>query len=385
MSKKDMQQKETLQKNSTVIFCGMCMGAADLVPGISGGTIAFIMGFYQKLLSSITSFKMGKFCPSSVKFLGCLLAGIALSFILLVPFFDQILNNESYRPFLYSGFFGLIVGSIALIISQIEKWKLHYSAALLTGMLLAFVLTGLDLKPLSNEALFDVPVSFETTKIISNYDSEMLRNVPKSTVIAMLSKNILSKETTLYQAQNSILAKDLTGSETPWFKIDLWLIFCGAIAVTALLLPGISGSYLLTILGCYSTVIGALADFIASAKQLSFDAESFSILANVGTGIILGAAIFSRVVLFLLSHYRNLTITLMTGFMIGALPAVWPFWSYTFFLNPLKLEKGVLLNPQSPILPNLDFSFALCSILAVFGFSLVMLLSQKAKTLSKQT
>ncbi len=359
------------------------MGAADLVPGISGGTIAFIMGFYQKLLFSITSFKMGNFCTSSLKFLSCLLAGIALSFVLLVPLFDQILNNEFYRPFLYSGFFGLIIGSIVLIISQIEKWRFTYVAALLTGVLLAFVLTGIDLKPLSKEALFDVPVSFETNKQLSNYDSEMLRNVPQSTVIAMLSKKIITKETILYQPlkNDTLSAEDLIGSQSAWFKIDLWLIFCGAIAVTALLLPGISGSYLLTILGCYSLVIGALADFIASSKQLSFDLESFSILANVGFGILLGAIIFSRVVLFLLNHYRNLTITLMTGFMIGALPAVWPFWSYTFFLNPLKLEKGILLNPQSPILPSLDLSLALCSILAAFGFALVMLLNHKAKTL----
>lgn len=358
------------------------MGAADIVPGISGGTIAFIMGFYQKLLSSITAFKMGKFCRSSAKFLSLLVCGIALAFILLVPIFDQILNHVTYRPLLYSGFFGLILGSIVLIFREINRWRVLDVTALVMGGILAFVLTGLDLKPVSTEAVFNVPVSITASESIINYNTKtgMLQNVPKSSVIVMVSKNIIAKDALLHvPMKKPVYAASLMTDSASSMHLDLWLIFCGAIAVSALLLPGISGSYLLTILGCYSIAIGAIADFIASTKQLTFDVQAFSILANIGLGILIGGILFSRVVLFLLAHYRNGTIALMTGFMIGALPVVWPFWSYHFFLNPLKLEKGILLAPNMPIVPEFGIPFVVCSLLATFGFCLVLFIDRRAK------
>lgn len=300
-----------------VMFCGMCMGAADLVPGISGGTIAFIMGFYKELLTSIKSFRIRSiFSSTTTRFLGSLLSGIFLSLILLAPFFDRILNHEVYRTYLYSSFFGLIAASIVLSFKQIEKWQFNLKATLVIGMITAFMLTSIDLKPLNNEALPAL--------------------------------------------------------------IDPWLMFCGSIAVCALLLPGISGSYLLTILGSYSIVISALADLIESAKKGLFDASSFIILLNLSGGILFGAIIFSRVVLWLLNHYRNLTISLMTGFMIGALPTVWPFWSYSFFTHPLKPEKGLLLRTEAPILPAFS-ELMLPILLALLGFGLVFFVERQAK------
>lgn len=296
------------------------MGAADLVPGISGGTIAFIMGFYSDLLNGIKSFSVKNIFKPQTKFLGLLLCGILLSLALFAPLFDKILNDSVSRSFLYSGFLGLILASICLCIKQIEKWKPSYFAALVIGALLAFVLTSLDLKP-----------------------------------------------------ENAALSQSHSST------IDLWLVFCGSIAVCALLLPGISGSYLLTILGCYSKVIEALADFIVSAKKMIFDFEAFSVLFSLSIGILLGAMIFSRVVLFLLKNYRSLTISLMTGFMIGALPAVWPFWSYISFINPLRPEKGLRLQPDFPVLPQISSSLSLCFLLLIAGFLLVFTVEYLAK------
>lgn len=296
------------------------MGAADLVPGISGGTIAFIMGFYKELLISIKSFRIHTiFSSQTTKFLGFLLSGIFLSLILLAPIFDRILNHEVYRTYLYSSFLGLVGASIVLSFKQIEKWHLHLKIALLIGGIIAFMLTSIEIKPLN---------------------SEMLSSF-----------------------------------------IDPWLIFSGSLAVCALLLPGISGSYLLTILGSYPIVISALADLIQSAKKGVFDTSSFMILANLSVGILFGAILFSRLVLWLLNHYRNLTISLMTGFMIGALPTVWPFWSYSFFTHPLKPEKGLLLHATSPILPTISELF-IPILLAFFGFALVFLVERQARNRS---
>jgi len=359
-----------------IMFCGMCMGAADIVPGISGGTIAFIMGFYSDLLNSIKSLKIKNFLFNpSTKFLACLVTGIALSLILLAPLFDRILNHEVSRTYLYSGFFGLILASIVLCFKQIDKWRPSYFLYLAVGCVLAFVLTSVNLKPVSNEALYDVHFPYFTEKVIQNYhsDTENLQNIPEANVVAMIAKGIITEETKLYnKSQNTFVkASSFLLKETRLISFDPWLIFCGSVAVSALLLPGISGSYLLTILGTYSVVIGALADFIEGAKKYNFEADAFSVLLSLSVGILIGAIVFSRVVLWLLKYYRNRTIVLMTGFMIGAMQTVWPFWSYTYFLNPLKLNKGVLLNPDLPFLPVISSSLIIPTLLTILGFTLV--------------
>ncbi len=375
--------KRSFADYAYILFCGMCMGAADIVPGISGGTIAFIMGFYSDLLLSIKSLRVKNFIRNpAVKFLGCLLSGIAFSLILLAPLFDQILNHEASRAYLYSGFLGLILASIVLCFKQIEKWYASTFFSLLLGSVLAFVLTSVNLTPLSNEQLYDVPVAFVTEQTITNYDAKTktILNVPKTTVEAMLAKGVITKETVLFnqQKQEIMPAGNLSNKAKSFISLDLWLVFCGSIAVSALLLPGISGSYLLTILGCYSVAIGALADFIESAKILKFDADAFIVLSSLSIGIGLGAVMFSRVVLWLLNNYRSITISLMTGFMMGALQTVWPFWTYSYFLNPLKLNKGILLTPDFPILPALSPSLLVSLLLTISGFALVFLVEYLA-------
>lgn len=295
------------------------MGAADLVPGISGGTIAFIMGFYPDLLNSIKSFS---FKNHAFKFLGSLICGILISFILLANFFDYILNNEVFRPYLYSGFLGLILASILLLLKEI-KWKVNYVAALITGVFFAFIFTVLDFASITNSNHFY------------------------------------------------------------FYSLDLWLVFCGFCAVLALLLPGISGSYVLTILGSYPLVIGALADFTKNLKHMSFDGEAFSILASLAVGMIAGGAIFARVVVWLLKKYKEPTIALMSGFMIGALPAIWPFWTYSYFINPLKPEKGLRLKAELAVMPEFSLSFAICLCCLIVGFSVVFLIEYFAN-LKKQ-
>jgi putative membrane protein len=119
-----------------------------------------------------------------------------------------------------------------------------------------------------------------------------------------------------------------------------------------MLLPGLSGSYLLSILGVYPLVIGAVADFSHALKGLSFDAEAFRVLFSLGLGILCGMAVFSRVVAYALKHYHDATLGLLIGFMLGALRAVWPYWSYAYELLPLKLDKGVQIVPLQAEAPD---------------------------------
>lgn len=404
MTESNMSESKTFAATDWVrtFIYGLCMGASDIVPGISGGTIAFIMGFYEDLLSSINSLnfraltlllslRFQEFSRSvGWKFLSALILGILTAFITLASFFNYLLNHEVYRSFLYSGFLGLILASTYFCAKQIKKWNIPLFFSLLAGIAIAFFLTGTEMHFTSNDQIFDVklPESYTYADTpIQNFDPQthLLKNVSQSTLSALHAKNVLPDTTPVYshthQLQGTISDFSLPHS-TP--LINVWIICCGAIAISAMLLPGISGSYLLTILGMYSVVIAALVDFIHEIKTGHFDVEAFLILANMLLGIIMGALLFSKVVIWLLYHYRNYTLATLTGFMIGALRSVWPFWTYTYSLLPLKLEKGIQIEIFNPILPSLDSSLFLIScFFALTGFFLVFAIEFVAEKSSK--
>lgn len=374
-----------------LVMCGICMGTADIVPGISGGTIAFIMGFYVNLLDSLKSIKISSLFKLQFKefyqqgawgYLSAILSGIVLSFILLSHFFNFILGHEVYRVFLYSLFFGLIIGSAFFCVKRISKWQWSHFFIFFVGGALAFALTGTDLQSLSRqEPLFDVEISSTWANIpldkkIQNYDAvnQMLRNVPKSTLSAMFAKGAILSTTKVlsHDAHSYGTVQQFVYPEIP-YGIDWWIICCGIIASGAMLLPGISGSYLLSILGMYSVSVGALADFLGGIKNFAFDTEAFMIIVNMLLGIVIGLLGFTRLISWLLKTYHDAAIVLLTGFMIGALRSVWPFWSYAYHLNPLKIEKGPQLQVVDPVLPSsTSFLLGEALLLTIFGFLLII-------------
>lgn len=292
------------------------MGAADVVPGISGGTIALIMGIYEDLISSVKTLTPSALFSSSRKvawgFLIPLIGGILTALALFSHFIIFLLGNETYRVLLYATFMGLILSSTYFCAKQILHWRWRHLIAVLVGGTLAFIATGAS----------------------------------RPVVAAYLS--------------------------TP---IDPWLILCGAIGISAMLLPGISGSYLFMVLGVYATIVGSLANFTGGLKALSFDLDAFLVLVNVLIGICLGAFTISRVISWLFAHYHATTIALLIGFMVGALRAVWPFWTYRYVTIPTQLAKGPQLEVVEPILP--DFTSPLfwgALACAIAGFLLVILL-----------
>ncbi len=382
-------------KGFYLFFCGLCMGTADLVPGISGGTIAFIMGFYQPLLESLktinlttlkllVTFQWRRFFQQVAwKFLLTLVGGIACAILGFSSFLHMILSNEVYRVYLYAGFLGLILASFTFCLRQISQWSWKVGAGLLIGILSAYFLTDATLAP-QTEGGYAVRInSSYSGSDLSNYSvkEKLLKEVSESTLGVLLAKKVIQPNTPVYNEKGEVvgIASHFATLHRMSF-FDVWLVACGAIAVCALLLPGVSGSYLLTLLGVYPIVIAALADFVAGLGQFAIDLEALSVLFSLLVGIVLGAIGFARFVSALLRHYPDLSLAVLSGFMIGALRSVWPFWSYTHALVPLKLDKGPQLILLHPIWPSLDSSlFWLACLCCAIGYGIVFFVEYMAK------
>ncbi|QFI37312.1 DUF368 domain-containing protein [Moritella marina ATCC 15381] len=258
---------------------GMAMGAADVVPGVSGGTIAFITGIYDTLLGSISRITprlIGMIRKDGLKaafdyvngtFLIVLLAGILTSIFTLARVITWMLNTHPIP--LWSFFFGLIIISVNHMFKQVAFWKVSRFAAVIAGIGFAYSITVLQ------------PLNLEPTSI------------------------------------NILLA--------------------GSIAICAMILPGISGSFILLMLGMYTPIL-------AAAK--SFDIVT---LATFASGCAIGILTFSHVLTWVLKHYRDIALTFLTGLMIGTLGKVWPWKeTLTWRTNSSGLEVPLLERNLSP-------------------------------------
>ena len=377
-----------------IFFCGICIGTADMVPGVSGGTLAWMTGIYEEMLNSIKSVNLttighllrGRlrlfFANVAWRFLLALLCGIGTAFILFSHVLHYSLAHPIYRTYLFAAFFGLILASILYCSRLVSSWNSRRIAALVIGTALAWFLTSGAIP--APATTFDVSLpathlspTLQSTQLVNyNHETGIVHNVSERTLSAMLAKNVIDGNTpvTRYQEGSieSATAADFMSSHH-FYQISPWTILCGAIAISAMLLPGISGAYLLTILGMYATVIGALADFTGALKQGAFDLDAFYVLSSLGIGILIGVVTFSRAISWLLTHYHCTAIALLTGFMIGALRAVWPFWTVAYALNPLKLHKDPKLQLVEPLLPDLANTTTLTAVtLGVIGFILVL-------------
>ena len=279
------------------------MGAADVVPGVSGGTIAFISGIYDPLIKSISSFDLsliqvlrkegfGAFWRSvNGSFLLLLFAGIATSVISLARLLSTLLDTQPIA--MWSFFLGLIAASILLVGRQIQFNALPYS--------IGFFGFGL---------------------------------------IAALSLTFLN----------------------PMVASDSWLYFflSGALAICAMILPGISGSFILVLLGSYQTVLDAVHE------------RNLSILFVVGLGAAFGLLSFSKLLRWLFSTYRNQTLTILVGFIAGSLPKVWP-WKNE--LTQLNVYMPSFETASDQLNRGIGF--------AVLGFVLVVLLEYVGSVVKK--
>jgi putative membrane protein len=240
-----------------VYFKGMGMGAADVVPGVSGGTIALITGIYEEFINALKSFSdalivlkeqgwKAAWAHINGPFLITLFAGIATSLVLFLQLIKYAL--EFHPILLWSFFFGLIVASCYYVGLRVKIWNAASIIALVGGTVLIYYVTSIS---------------------------------PAQT-------------------------------PTSW-----WFIFIsGALAICAMLLPGISGAFILVLLGKYAYIIDSISQF------------NFKVVGLFALGCLTGLLSFSHLLSYMLKRFESITIALLTGFMIGSLNKIWP-WKKT--------------------------------------------------------
>ena len=314
-------------KNIMVAVKGACMGAADVIPGVSGGTIAFIMGIYDEFVGSLASINAealrllfkGRFSAFwkhiNGSFLLSLVIGIGISIIALAGLMQMLLSDFPIQTWAF--FFGLIVASSLFIIRGISGWKLREGLLLLFGILLGAVICT------------------------------------------------------------------LSPTQTP---DGLWFIFLsGALAICAMILPGISGSFILLILGKYEYVLGAISGLVAGVDP----GRNLLILGVFGLGAIIGILAFSRFLHWLLARWQKETMIVLAGFIIGSLVKIWP-WSNAEAIVlsqfPELASFGDALPTEiiSQYMASADLHIGGAVLFAVIGFSLVTGIEMAGKVASRK-
>jgi putative membrane protein len=295
--------KADLKNAPVYVLKGFCMGSADIIPGVSGGTMALILGIYERLLGAIRSFDRlwltrllkfqlpAAFARNDLFFLVPLGIGILsalLFFTRVVPLPTLI---HTHPESVYGLFFGLILASIVILMKEVERYGAREVLTTLAGVALGLAVVNL------------VPV------------------------------------------------------ETP---TAAWFIFlCGFIAISAMLLPGISGSFILLILGKYAYIIDALGQF------------NLTVIMAFGFGALSGMVVFSRTIVWLLKHYHQPTLLVIKGILIGSLWVIWPFQDrvYETVRGKEKLLGATPLWPES-----LDETVMASIAFMIAGFVLVMVI-----------
>lgn len=292
-----------------ILITGLVMGVAEVVPGVSGGTIAFIAGIYERLILAFHRlnpqlFKQLKqtglvstWKTADLTFLVVLFAGMGIGILLFARGVSYLLYQ--HPVLIWSFFFGLVIASSLVVIRQVQQVTGAVVSSGVAGMILGVVITQL------------VPLELEPTPVS--------------------------------------------------------LFFGGAIAVCAWILPGMSGSFILLVLGLYAFVIEAVKTF------------DFSSLTFLALGCILGLIAFSQVLARLFRLYKNQTLSALTGFMVGSLVKLWP-WKNTLSYQ-IQQDGTSIPIVQEPVLPadyealtGADPQIALALGIALAGCAIILIL-----------
>ncbi len=278
---------------------GVAMGVANVIAGVSGGTIALIVGIFERLINSLKSFNFtaikllftGKFKEfakhTDFVFLFEVLFGIAVAMISVAKLFKYLFEN--YPTYIWALFFGLLIASIFYVGKTIKKWNLWVIVAFIIGI-------GVSL----------------------------------------------------------LIAFGTTAQENDNF---FYLVLCGAIGSSGMILPGISGSYILVLMGDYSLVINAI-DMLTKNPM-----EAMKVIVPVMIGVVVGIIAFAHVLAWIFKHYHDMTISLLTGFIVGSLPIIWPWKIY---------ENGALPMAKDNILPEMNAEFFIAVAIIILGAGLII-------------
>lgn len=285
------------------VLKGLAMGAANIIPGVSGGTIAFITGIYERLINALKSFDLeavkllfsGKWSAFAEKidlpFLACIFLGVGIGIIGLAKVLGIAMEN--YEVLTLAFFFGLIIASIIGVGKQISKLTISSILGLAFGIIMA---GGIAFLPPA-------------------------------------------------EANSSFI----------------YLTICGMVAICSMILPGLSGSYILLLMGNYLLVLQAI------------NAINIGILAPMALGCVLGMLFFSRLLSYLFKHFKDLTISLLTGFVIGSLAIIWP-WKITQYITLANGKQKT--SGYEWFLPEIGSEFFIALLLGLFGFLIVWVMDR---------
>lgn len=397
-----------------LFLCGLCIGAADLVPGISGGTVALILGLYEPLLGVLHRFDTtmlkllwrGRW-RQAVRavpwaFLLPLLAGIGVALCGFVHVIHYLLSEPTCRELLYASFGGLVLASAWLMVRRIGRWG--WKRLLLAGVagVAAFGVSGGretaggrggDVAKYSVAVMAGRLPARAADAINYNMAVGRLTDLSAKEIATLYSKGVVSSQSAIYSGEGSSLftaspvvatmtvGELLSQVQEKRSLLDLWVVFCGIVGISAALLPGISGSYCLNVLGMYAPVIAALADVGAALSRGAIAWEALHLLATLAFGLAVGGIVFARVVSWALRRYHDLTLAVMVGFMVGALRSIWPFWSTAYRLDPLHWERGPQLLLTQPLLPDPASATVWVAVACACGaFAVVLMLERYAQS-----
>lgn len=289
-----------------ILLKGVAVGVANVIPGVSGGTIALITGIFERLINSLKSFGLGALKlllsgkwklfieKTDFYFLVTLMAGVALAIVTLARIFDFLFTH--YPVYIWSFFFGLILASVYFVGKTVEKWNVATIASFTVGAVVAVLFTFL----------------------------------------------------------------------TPATQNDgfLYLVLCGVVAVCSMILPGLSGSFVLILLGNYQLIaIDAINN------------RDIAILFPVALGAVVGLVAFSHLLSWVFKRYKDQTIALLTGFILGSLGVIWP-WKEA--IVQLFGEKEKVIGYHY-LWPEMNLEFVMALVLMVLGIVIIYLMESGAK------
>lgn len=293
-----------------VMLKGMAMGIANVIPGVSGGTIALITGVFERLINAIKSFDLnaikmlfkGKFKEfieyTDLVFLISLFLGVGIAIIIIAKLFEYLFLN--YPVYIWSFFFGLILASIYFVGKTIEKWNL--------GVIIFFILG----------AAIAITLTFMTPA---------------------------------------------TQNDSTWY-----LVVCGIVAICSMILPGLSGSYVLILMGNYQLIA---IDAINNMR--------LEIIIPVGIGAVIGLIAFSHFLSWLFKKYKNQTLAVLTGFILGSLGVIYP-WK-----TPIEQTFGdkVKVVGYEYLVPQINIDFFIAILIMIIGIGVIWWMESKATTIDK--
>lgn len=297
--------KQLVERSLRLFITGLTMGIADLIPGVSGGTIAFLSGIYEELLESIrivsgTTLKLvlqGKIVTAAksvpFSFLIPLVGGLGISIFSLASVLSWLLHT--YPTFVWAFFFGLVLASVFIVLKRVVRWDMSDKIAFIAGTIATYFLVGA------------VPIETPT-------------NLP-------------------------------------------FIFFSGAIAICAMILPGISGSFILLLMGKYQYILAAVVE------------RDFLTLAVFTGGCIIGLSLFARFLSWLFAHHHDISVAVLAGVMLGSIRKIWP-WKEVVATR-LNSHGEVVPLIENNVLPQvLDAPVLLAIILAVAGVAVVYTLDR---------